>query len=233
MCLDDLLSWASRARKLRGRKPAQVLEGRPPHKCLCVTYRDVGDERLGGVGQHRGGPHDCVAGAHRLHIHVGRVGAADSLVGHVLGVGRPRGQGLEGGRGGLGEPARAQGPLLRHCGGRDLHVKAGRTCGKEAVTELPVTPRPGAGRRPGPRGALTHCGVGRQGLVGQHHLEGGRKMGHRVQPPPASRLQEARPEGPRATEEADGGQEPPSSEQAPAPRPNQHHLYFPGGGCFP
>ena len=174
-----------------------------------MTYRDVGDERLGGIGQHRGGPHDRVAGAYRLHVHVSRVGAADSLVGHVLRVGRPRGQGLEGGRGGLREPARTQGPLLRHCGGRDLHVKAGRTCGKEEVTELHLTPRRGAGRKPGPRGALTHCGVGRQGLVGQHHLEGGRKMGCRVQPPPASRLQEARPEGPRAGEERVEGKNPP------------------------
>lgn len=40
----------------------------PP--CICVTYRDVSDEWLGGIGQHRGGPHHCVARAHGLHIHV-------------------------------------------------------------------------------------------------------------------------------------------------------------------
>lgn len=107
-------------------------------QCFCVTYRDVSDERLGGVGQHGGGPHHRVARAHGLHVHVSRVGAADSFVGHVLRVGCPRGQGLEGGRGRLGEPAGTQGPLLCHCGSGDLHVKAGRTCGKKEITELQV-----------------------------------------------------------------------------------------------
>lgn len=119
-------------------------------------------------------------------------------MGHILRIGCPWGQGLEGGWGGLGEPAGTQGPLLRHCGSRDLHVKAGRTCGKEEVTELQVSPRCGSGRRPGLWGALTYCGVGRQGLMGQHHLEGRRETGIRVQPSPADPLQGARPEGPRA-----------------------------------
>ena len=101
-----------------------------------MTYRDISDQWLGGVGQHGGGPHNRVAGAHWLHIHVSRVRAADSFMGHILSVGCPGGQGLEGGRSRLREPASTQGPLLRHCGGRDLHVKAGRTCGKKEIAEL-------------------------------------------------------------------------------------------------
>lgn len=69
------LSWESTARKVR------VLEVSPGSKRvpsawvgierpLCDVYRDIGDERLGGVGQHRGGSHNRVAGAHGLHIHV-------------------------------------------------------------------------------------------------------------------------------------------------------------------
>lgn len=128
---DELVILGRKQGRSGVRKPALFLKECPSRGlvqlCLCLTYRNIRDERLGGIGQHGGGPHNCVAGAHWLHIHISRVRAADSFMGHILSVGRPRGQGLESGRGRLREPTSAQGPLFRHCGGRDFHVKAGRT----------------------------------------------------------------------------------------------------------
>lgn len=105
-----------------------------------MTYRDISNEWRGSVGQHRGGSHHCVAGAHGLHIHVRRVGAADSFMRHILRVWRPWGQGLKSGRSRLREPASTQCPLLCHCGSRNLHVKTGRTCGEKEITELQAPP---------------------------------------------------------------------------------------------
>lgn len=72
-------------------------------------------------------------------------------MGHILGVGCPWSQGLEGGRCRLGEPASTEGSFLCHSGSRDLHVKAGRTCGEKKMTEL---------QRPSDEGPGEGCDIG-------------------------------------------------------------------------
>lgn len=75
MGLDDpIIPGIAIARRVRGQEVSPESTGCPQRgmaqHCLCVTYRDISDERLGGIGQHGGGSHNRVAWAHRLHIHV-------------------------------------------------------------------------------------------------------------------------------------------------------------------
>lgn len=63
----------------KGLRPREIGEGclvlwalqLGPHcRCSSASWRDISNEWRGSIGQHRGGSHHCVAGAHRLHIHI-------------------------------------------------------------------------------------------------------------------------------------------------------------------
>lgn len=71
------------------------------------------------------------------------------------------------------------------------------------------------------------------GAGGAAPPRGGKEDGVQVSATSSEPSAGSSPRGSQGRKGGGEGQEPLSLEQAPAPRPNQHHLYFPGGWVFP